>query len=165
MKILTVYSSTTGNTQKIAEAIDARLSGDKTLCSIDEAPDPRDFDLIILGFWLMAGRPDPKSLDYMKRIKENKLFLVATHGAAAGSEHARNAMALAESTAEAAQILGTFSCQGEVSPGFLEKARDKDPQPVWIGDAPNAVGHPNDSDIQRLNDVLDAELPEAVTGQ
>ena len=163
MKTLTVYSSMTGNTRKIAEAIDDRLNGDKTLCDIDEVPDLRDFDLIFLGFWLMAGKPDPRSLGFLKRITGQRLFLFATHGAAVDSDHVRSAMALAQSAAGSARIIGTFSCQGEVSPRFLEKARAKDPQPVWIGDADSAVGHPNDTDIQRLNAVLDANLPEAVS--
>ena len=159
MKTLIVYSSLTSNTKTLAEAIDKKLNGEKTFCSIDEAPESKEYDLIFLGFWLMAGKPDPRSTDYLKRIGNKKLFLFATHGAAAGSEHARSAMALAESTANSAQILGTFSCQGEVSPALLEKARAKNPQPVWIGDAPDAAGHPNNADIQRLNDVLTATLP------
>ena len=165
MKILTAYSSITGNTKKIAEAINSRLSDDKTLCTIEEAPDPGNFDLIFLGFWLMAGKPDPRSLDFLKRITNQKLFLFATHGAAIDSDHARSAMDLAISTADSAQVIGTFSCQGEVSPSFLDKARAKDPQPVWIEDAADAVGRPNSSDIRRLNEVLDAKLPEVVAYQ
>ena len=162
MKILTVYSSMTGNTKKIAEAIALRLDGETTLCDIDNAPDPQAFDMIVLGFWLMAGKPDPRSMDYLKRIGNKKLFLFATHGAAAGSDHARNAMNFAESAVSSADILGTFSCQGEVSPGFLQKARAKNPPPAWIGDAPHAAGHPNDADIQRLNRVLETRLPETI---
>jgi flavodoxin len=163
MKILIVYSSMTGNTKKLAAAIDARLDGDKTLCPVGEAPDPRGFDVIALGFWLMAGKPDPASLDYLKRIENQKLFLFATHGAAAGSDHAEKAMALAKSAAGSAQILGTFSCQGEVSPAFLEKARAKTPPPVWIEDAPGAAGHPDDVDLQHLIKVLDTRLTESNT--
>ncbi len=165
MKILTAYSSITGNTKKIAEAINSRLSDDKTLCTIEEAPDPRNFDLIFLGFWLMAGKPDPSALDFLKRITNQKLFLFATHGAAIDSDHARSAMALAISMADSAQVIGTFSCQGEVSPSFLDKARARDPQPVWIEDATGAVGHPNNLDIRRLSEVLDTKLPEVVTYQ
>jgi flavodoxin len=159
MKSLIVYSSMTGNTEKLAEAVASRLDGEKTVCPIDEAPDPGGFEFIALGFWLMAGKPDPRSLDYLRRIENKKLFLFATHGAVAGSDHARNAMTLAASEAASSEILGTFSCQGEVSSVFLEKAKAKNPPPVWIGDAPDAAGHPDGADIERLNDALTAVLP------
>jgi flavodoxin I len=162
MKTLIVYSSKTGNTKKLAKAVRDLIGGEKTLCPIAEAPDSDGFDLVVLGFWLQAGKPDPKSSEYLAKMGGTTLFLVATHGAAADSAHALNAMGHARKLAPSARIAGTFSCQGEVSPSFLEKARKKDPQPPWLGDAPAAVGHPNDTDINRLKDAIIAGLPEFI---
>jgi hypothetical protein len=67
----------------------------------------------------------------------------------------------AKSLAPSAEIAGTFSCQGEVDPAFLEKALKMDPQPPWIGDAPAAAGHPDGADLDRLADALKAVLPES----
>jgi flavodoxin I len=136
--------------------------GEKTICHVSEAPDPGGFDLVVLGFWLMAGKPDPQSSDFLAAVGPTKLFLMATHGAAADSAHARKAMEHARSLAASAQIAGTFNCQGEVSPAFLEKAAQKDPQPPWIGDAPAAAGHPDHSDIDRLAQALKSSLPQFV---
>jgi flavodoxin len=47
MKTLIVYSSMTGNTKKLAEAIASRLGGEKALCPIDEAPEPQGYELIV----------------------------------------------------------------------------------------------------------------------
>lgn len=162
MKTLIVYSSKTGNTKKLAEAASDLIGGQKTLCPITEAPDSDGFDLVVLGFWLQAGKPDPKASEYLAKVGGTALFLVATHGAAADSAHALNAMAHARTLAPSARIAGTFSCQGEVSPVFLEKARKKDPQPPWLGDAPTAVGHPDDTDIDHLKDALKAGVPEFI---
>jgi len=159
MKTLIVYSSQTGNTQKMAEAVNGLISGEKTLCPVDKAPDPAGFDLVVLGFWLMGGKPDPKSSNYLAKVGDANLFLFATHGAAAGSAHAIKAMAHAKSLAPSAQIAGTFSCPGEVSPTFLEKALKKDPPPPWIGDAPAAAGHPDSTDIAHLAEAVKAALP------
>jgi flavodoxin len=150
MKALVVYSSQTGNTRKLAQAAYDCLTCEKEIHSLADAPDPAGFDLIVLGFWLQAGKPDPKSAEYIPRIGNRDLFLFATHGAAAGSDHAKAAMEHAKSLAPAARIRGTFSCPGEVDPKVLEKARAKDPQPTWIKDAAHAVGRPNDADLSAL---------------
>lgn len=158
MKILIVYSSRTGNTQKLAETVYGWLAGEKTLCAVEEAPDPAGFDLVVLGFHLMGGKPDPKSADYLSKIGRTKLFLVATHGAAAESAHAANAMAYARSQAPDAQILGTFNCPGQVEAQFLQLACKKEPPPPWIADADAAIGHPDADDVKKLEAVIAAQL-------
>ena len=162
MKTLIVYSSQTGNTKKMADAVNDVIRGEKTLYPVGEAPHPAGYDLVVLGFWLMAGKPDPKSSDYLVGVGDAKLFLFATHGASADSDHAAKAIAHAKSLAPSAQVAGTFSCPGEVNPTFLEKALKKDPSPPWIGDAPLAAGHPDSTDIARLTDAIKAALPEFV---
>jgi flavodoxin len=139
MKAMVIYSSQTGNTRKLAQTAYDCLACEKQIYPEADAPEPADFDLVVLGFWLQAGRPDPKSADYISRIGNKDLFLFSTHGAGAGSDHAKGAMEHAKSLAASARICGTFSCPGEVDPKILEKARAKDPQPPWLKDAPNAV--------------------------
>ena len=86
MKTLIVYSSQTGNTRKLAQAVNDLIPGEKILCPVDEAPEPEGFDMIVQGFWLKAGKPDPKSSEYLARLGDVRLFLWATHGAAADSD-------------------------------------------------------------------------------
>jgi len=157
MKSLVVYSSQSGNTRKLAEAVFDALPGEKARYPVDEAPDPSDYGFIAVGFWLMGGKPDPKSSEYLGKIGEKPLFLFATHGAGAGSDHAIHGMALAKSLAPESHIRGTYSCQGEVNPKVIEKASKKPEPPVWLADAPDADGHPNDADIEALKYQL-AEL-------
>ena len=150
MKSLIVYSSQSGNTRKLAQAVHAALPGPKEIYPVAEAPDPADYDFVALGFWLQAGKPDPKSAEYLGRIGKKSLFLFATHGAAAGSDHALSAQEAARSLAPAADMVGTYSCQGEVNPKVLEKAKSKPEPPVWIADADDAIGHPDAADIEVL---------------
>jgi len=130
----------------------------KKVFAIHEAPEPYGYDLVFLGFWLQAGKPDPRSAEYLTKIGKTKLFLFATHGAATGSAYAQNAMASAITLAPSAVIVGTFSCQGEVNQNFLDKARLKKPQPAWIEDAKTAKGHPDSYDIGRLLKVLQDQV-------
>ena len=75
----------------------------------------------------MAGKPDATTLEYLPKIKAKPLFLFATHGTAAGSNHAKEAMEIAKGLAPDADIKGTFSCQGEANPKVLEKIKSKQP--------------------------------------
>ena len=156
MKSLVVYSSQSGNTKKLAEALFETLTGEKEIYPTGEAPEPDGYDFIALGFWLMAGKPDPKSAEYLEKIGEKKLFLFATHGAGKGSDHAKNAMTQARNLASGATIVGLCECQGEVNPKILEKVKAKPEPPPWIGDAAGAVGHPDESDINELKSLVSA---------
>jgi flavodoxin len=156
MKSLVVYSSKTGNTKKLADAVFETLKGEKDIYSIDDVPFPDGYDFIAVGFWLMAGKPDPKSSEYLKNIGTKSLFLFATHGAAKQSVHAENAINHAKNLAPKANVLGAYNCQGEVNSKILEKVKAKPEPPVWLGDAPAAVGHPDQSDIDELKRLVSA---------
>ena len=151
MKTLIVYSSQTSNTKKLADALYENMAGDKEIFNVGDAPDPEGYDLVAVGFWFQAGKPDPKSSQYLSRMTEDhRVFLFATHGAGAGSDHVRQGLAHAKGLINGAQVAGAFTCQGEVSPQVLEKARQKETPPVWIKDADQAAGHPDASDINAL---------------
>jgi hypothetical protein len=87
-----------------------------------------------------------------------KVFLFATHGAAKGSDHARGAMEYAVSLVNGANVIGTYSCQGEVNPKVLEKIKQKDSPPPWLHEADDAVNHPDDTDIAELIAALKKAL-------
>ncbi len=157
MKSLVVYSSNTGNTKKLAQAVYDALSGEKEMRPVEEAPATRDYDLVAVGFWLKAAKPDPKATQYLAGLDKGKrVFLFATHGAASSSEHALAAMEKARGLCGGAEIAGVFSCQGQVSPKVLAKAGAKEHPPVWLKDAPMAEGHPDEGDIGKLVELINA---------
>ncbi len=155
MKTLIVYSSKSGNTRKLAQAVYDFLPGEKVLKPVTESPDPAGFDFVVIGFWLQAGKADPASYEYLEKLPPSNVFLFASHGAGTDSAHARNAVEGAEKLVASSQIFGTFNCQGEVKAEFLAKVQKKDPPPPWISDAPAAVGHPNAADIADLQKELE----------
>ena len=154
MKQLIVYSSQGGNTKKLAEEIFRQLPDEKDIKPVAQAPDPSGYDVVCVGFWFKAGHPDPAAQEYLKKCSGSKVFLFATHGAAADSEHAKMGMNKAIELTGGARIAGTFSCQGEVPTKIMETARSKDPQPPWVKDAPMAKGHPNGNDFMELSEAL-----------
>ncbi|MDD3618895.1 MAG: flavodoxin family protein [Desulfobulbaceae bacterium] len=156
MKQLVVYSSKGGNTRKLAEAAFSRLSGEKEISPVAGAPDPGDYDVVVVAFWYQGGQPDSDSQQYLKKCKGvRKLFLLATHGAAKDSDISRLGMNKARELASGANIVGTFSCQGEVPQNVLDAAANKDPQPPWLKDAATATGHPDREDFYELSLALE----------
>jgi flavodoxin len=155
MKSLIVYSSLTENTKKLADAIYESLEGEKDIFPVDKAPSSEGYDLTAVGFWFKAGKPDPKSSEYLAKVgKGTRLFLFATHGAATGSDHVKNAIDHAKGLTNDADIAGVFTCQGEVNPNVLEKVKQKPEPPVWLSDTDQAVGHPNEDDLSALKQTI-----------
>jgi len=159
MKSLVIYSTQSDNTKKLAYALYDSLPGEKEISFVGGAPDPDDYDFVAVGFWLMAGKPDPKAAEYLEKIKaEQTIFLFATHGAAKGSDHAQQGMQHARELVSGAAVIGTYSCQGEVNPKVLAKVKAKPQKPVWLDDTATAVGHPDESDFAELKSII-AALP------
>ena len=50
MKSLVVYSSRTGNTEKVARAIHEILPAPCDIHSVETAPDPGDYGFVAIGF-------------------------------------------------------------------------------------------------------------------
>ena len=86
MNILLIYSSKTGNTQKVAQAIGEALSVVPT--RVEDNPSPKGYDWIIAGFWVDRGTADGKMKAYLQKLTGQKVALFATLGAEADSEHA-----------------------------------------------------------------------------
>ena len=60
MKILVAYSTKTGNTKKVAEAIAQALPGAE-LHDVTTAPAPDAYDFVAMGFWVDKGGPNRAS--------------------------------------------------------------------------------------------------------
>lgn len=124
LKSLLVYSSRTGNTKKVGEAI-AEVFQNIDIFPVAQAPSPEDYDFILVGFWVNRGTADDEAKAYMARLKNKKVALFATLGAYPDSQHAVDSMERAGALLDASnQLKGTFICQGKVDGRLLEKFRE-----------------------------------------
>lgn len=139
MKILIAFSSKTGNTRKIAESIHTALP-QAALYDIDNAPDPKAFDLLYIGFWVDKGTADEKAQSYMQKIGNQNIALFATLGAYPDSIHATESLDNAESLVPDCQIINRFICQGSIDPKLIE----------WMNKLPPEHPHsPNEERVKR----------------
>ena len=92
MKNLIVFSTLTGNTEKIANAIFSEIKGDKEIFNVKETQniDVNDYDKIIIGYWVDRGDADEVSKIFMSKIKNKTIGTFGTLGSDPFSEHARS---------------------------------------------------------------------------
>jgi flavodoxin len=156
MSAIVIYSTQSNNTKKVADAVAEELGCESK--NVKDAGDISGFDTVAVGFWYQAGQPDPASQKFLATLAGKKVFLFGTHGAAVGTPPAENGMNKAKELAAGANIVGTFSCPGEVGEKVLKMAAAKDPQPPWLAAAPDAKGHPDDTDLAAAKAAVKAVL-------
>lgn len=163
MKTLLVYSSRTGNTRKVAEAILEVMPTGTPIFSVEEAPPPDNYDFIALGYWVDRGGPDKAAKEYLTKIKGTKIGLFGTLGAYPDSEHAIKAMANSEDLAKIGnQVLGHFICMGKIDPALTKKFKGLPPDhphsmtPERMARQLEATKHPNDDDLTMARNVFRA---------
>lgn len=161
---LIVYSSRTGNTEKIARAVHEALTAegeysDATPIIVDiacatDAPNPNGYGWIILAFWVNRGHADDDTLAYLEKLEGKPIGFIATLGAYPDSEHAATVTErFAGLVSTRNRLLGSFLCQGRIDPRLTEKFKSFPPDhphamtPERAKRHRDAASHPDDRDI------------------
>jgi flavodoxin len=173
MKCLIVYSTLTGNTKKVAEAVSGAIEGSE-IVSVDQNPEPSGYDLILSGFWVDKGQADAKTKNFLARLKGRSVGFFYTLGAYPDSSHADDVAKDTEELLKAGGnvVLGSFRCQGKVDPELLEKMKKMLPP-----DHPHAqmteerrtrleeaAKHPNEEDLIKARAFAEDMHQKALAG-
>jgi flavodoxin len=149
MKVLVTYFSQSGNTEKVAQAIDQAIGATKEVLPLAEAKNPDGYDIIFCGFPVHAHSVPLPVQNLIKSIPPGKkLALFVTHGSLRGGELATTAIEHAISLASKLTVLGTFGCRGKVDPKIIEALLKKPEHRAWAETAKSAAGHPDESDLE-----------------
>ncbi len=160
MKILVSYSSRTGNTKAVAEAIAAALGEQATLASVAEAPDVSAFDCVIVGFWIDKGRPNSEALRYIRKLNGKRVAYFFTLGADADSGHANDCVERSNACFEGNELVGSFLCQGRISESMMKWMKRI---PTWMPHGPSperlarwerAATHPDADDLANAGEYF-----------
>jgi flavodoxin I len=158
MKILITYFSQTGNTEKIARAIQDELSAGHQvdLSPIDSiGPDAAGtYDLVFVGSPCHAGDLSAQAKSFLTGLPQQGAFSLAGFITHASSAYERDGfekcVTAFESISGAKEIpfLGCFDCQGYLSPDiqpYVKKAR-KVSDDQWDTIIKKMTGHPDAQD-------------------
>lgn len=117
MKVLIAYSSRTGNTRRVAEALAKAAPEGSLLASVEDTPSADGFDVVFAGYWLDRGGPDAKAKEFLHSLHGKHIVLFETMGADPRSEHAYTGFANAGTALSPDnQIVGVFAVQGGCRP-------------------------------------------------
>ena len=158
MKSLVLWSSRTGNTKAIAEAVYEALPGEKDIFEEGRQPSVDGYDLIFVGFWGFRRGADFTARRTIESLHGKKVAIFATAGTYTDSQAARdyldNAAALLP---EYSECLGTFISQGRVHSFHIgkrsEHAKLVHPMtPDRLARLQEAEKHPNEDDFRRAGE-------------
>ena len=87
MSYAIVFSSKTGNTKLLADALHACLPQEN--CCYFGTPDPAAMkaDDLYVGFWTDKGNADGSTLDFLKQLHGKSIFLFGTAGFGGSEEY------------------------------------------------------------------------------
>ena len=161
MKKIVVYSSKTGNTKKIGEAIADELGCKAVSFDVAKDIDFNMYDFIAVGFYVDKGAPEINFKKFMQeRIKDKNVGLFITLGSDDDGDHAKQILNVGRELliANNNKILREFVCQGAISDEVLEQMRKlgemmpNDPRfaltPERLARWERGKSHPDDDDVE-----------------
>jgi flavodoxin len=154
MKVAVVYYSEGGNTEALARAIhDAIEYGEKQLLPLMDVGDLGSYDLVFFGFPVQTHSVPVPAQKVLRTVSAGqKVALFSTHGSFRGGPLAVTAFHNAMTVAQAADVVGTFGCQGRVKPAIIEAVINMPQHRGWALEAQGALGHPDRADLEDAAD-------------
>ena len=158
-----IYSSKTGNTKKLAETIYNALPQNE--CSYYGTVDKIDDELsnvIYIGFWTEKGNADLLTLEFLKKLKNKKIFLFGTAGYGESEKYFDVIINKVKKNIDSSNtIIGTFMCQGKMPLSVRERYEKMKEQNNISLNIDNliinfnkALLHPDERDLKRLEKII-----------
>lgn len=166
MKYLVVYTSKTGNTQKLAMEIFAAIPDtSKDFYDISELPPDKEADVYFIGFWIDRGTCSMEILDFISELHGKKVALFGTCGMGSNPDYYHTIEEkIKVFLPEDNQYLGSFLCQGKMPIQVRQKyevMQQKSDNPnieKLLRNFDEALLHPNQSDFDQAKEFVHTVL-------
>ncbi|MHA1797914.1 MAG: flavodoxin family protein [Candidatus Helarchaeota archaeon] len=152
MKVIVAYYSQSGNTKKIAEAINSELTNHESTIidlSKEEALSLENLDLLFLGSPVHTGAYPKKFKNFLKTIPDNSPFksvIFFTYGVPLEPFYQRYEKKIIKfAKKKALDVLGIYKCLGEHRALDILEKLDKKAADLAREKSKN---HPNNEDIE-----------------
>ena len=145
-----VYNSLTGNTKMLADTIKNVL------------PDNDNNDIVFVGFWTDKGNADSKTIEYLKLLRNKKIFLFGTCGFGGSEAYFERILTNVKSNIDSSnEVIGEYMCQGKMPESVRNrylKMKESDNCPpnidVLIDNFDRALSHPDEKDLEKLSQIV-----------
>ncbi len=154
-----VYSSKTGNTKMLADALHQALPADD--CLYFGAPDAQALaaERIYIGFWTDKGSCDAETAAFLAQLTHQEIFLFGTCGFGGGVAYFEQILArVRDLLPESVQLVGSYLCPGKMPQSVRDRyVRIAEEEPAkrshmqkMIFNFDCALSHPDANDLQAL---------------
>lgn len=156
MRYSIVYSSNTGNTRQLAEAIEQQLpAGDLLYCGAPDAA-ALQADVLFVGFWTDKGSCDAKVAELLKQTEGKTIYLFGTAGFGQSQQYFDQILARVRENLPAGAVYGGgYMCQGRMPQAVrrrYEAMQAKEPEnaryKMLIENFDEALAHPDTNDLE-----------------
>ena len=159
MSYAIVYSSRTGNTEQLANAIREALPTEG--CLYFGRPDPKALqaETLYIGFWTDKGRCDEETARFLQGLTGQRVFLFGTAGFGGAPAYFEQILSrVKELLPGQVEVIGSFMCQGKMPLSVRQRYEAMPESPrrtAMIENFDLAVSHP---DAQDLADAQNAAV-------
>ena len=162
MKKAIVYSSRTGNTKLLAEAIRAALPEEDVVYFGEPDEKALEADRLYVGFWTDKGGCDELTARFLKTVKEKELFLFGTAGFGENQDYFDKVLdRTAKHLDRSVQVVGRFMCQGKMPMSVRERYEKMAKSPIkvpniqgMIENFDKALSHPDQNDLDAAREAV-----------
>lgn len=157
-----VYSSSTGNTKKLADTIYAVLP--KENCDYFGVPKEGELysEMLYIGFWTDKGNADKSTLTLLSTLKNKKIFLFGTAGFGGSEAYFQKILEhVKQSVGPSNSVIGEYMCQGKMPQSVRDRYMKMKTQPehpanidALIENFDRALSHPDEDDLERLRKIV-----------
>ena len=153
--IAVIYSSRTGNTQKVAEHLAEALGA--SCHSVKDTAGVAEGAYLCIGTWIDRGTADSGAKKYIESLRGRRVFIYGTLGAEPDSEHAEKCIANIRALFDPSnEILGAILVQGAIDPMLIEMFKSMPKDNVHAFTEENAAryaaaaSHPDEADFAQV---------------
>lgn len=165
MSYAIVYSSKTGNTRMLADALRGVLPEED--CLYFGPPDAAalEADRLYIGFWTDKGTCDGATAAFFDQLDSQEVFLFGTCGFGGSEVYFRQLLERVQSRLpETAEVIGQYMCVGRMPQSVRERyLRIAEEEPAkrsqmqkMILNFDSALSHPDEADLQGLIEAVKA---------
>ena len=157
-----VFSSLTGNTKMLADAIHEALpKEDCEYFGVGKAEELRS-EVIYVGFWTDKGNADESTSDFLKQLHGKNIFLFGTAGFGGSKEYFDKILKKAEHSLDKSNtVFGCYMCQGKMPMSVRQRYEEMKKQPIhlpnldaMIENFDKALSHPDADDLEQLKQAV-----------
>ncbi len=153
-----VYSSVTGNTEKLAKAIKNHIGA----CYFGKpSNEALEADVIFVGFWATKNSCSADIQRFIEKMANKKVFIFGTVGYDNTPAYFEEILNNVKSLVPASNtIIGAYACQGKVSEKKQEQLKEAVPEKYEAikDNLAESIHHPNEKDIDGLLSAVKAAI-------